>query len=87
MCSSDLEPVTSQICLCEDILEKKGLLSKLSIYKYNDMLYQIRDIVYFGENSFFVIKTNEYKNWHPAIAQIDLADIIDRILFETGGDQ
>jgi len=51
------------------------------------MFYQIRDIVYFEENSFFIIKTNEYKNWHPAIAQVDLADVIDRILSETGGGQ
>ncbi len=81
------EPVTPQICLCDDALGIKELLSKLSIYKYNDMFYQIRDIGYFEENSFFIIKMNEYKNWHPAIAQVDLAEVIDRILFETGGGQ
>jgi len=79
------EPATPQICLCDDALGTKELLSKLSIYKYNDMFYQIRDVVYFEENSFFIIKMNEYKNWHPAIAQVDLAEVIDRILFGAGG--
>ncbi|WP_313562516.1 HsdM family class I SAM-dependent methyltransferase [Ruminiclostridium cellobioparum] len=81
------ESVTPQICLCDDNYGVKRLLSKFSIYKYNDMFYQIRDVLYFEENSFFIIKTNEYKNWHPAIAQIDLAEVIDRILFEDGGGQ
>ena len=79
--------VTPQICISEDTLGIKQLLSKFSIYKYNDMFYQIRDVIYFEEDSFFIIKTNEYKNWHPAIAQIDLAEVIDRILSEPGGGQ
>lgn len=81
------QPVTPQIALSDDALGIKQLLSKLSIHKYNDMFYQIRDVIYFEENSFFIIKTNEYKNWHPAIAQVDLAEVIDRILSEPGGGQ
>lgn len=81
------ESATPKLCISDDTLGIKEFLSKLSIHKYNDMFYQIRDVVYFEENSFFIIKTNEYKNWHPAIAQVDLAEVIDRILFETGGGQ
>lgn len=65
----------------------KEFLTKLSIYQYNDKFYQIRDIIYFEDSSFFILKTNEYKNWHPAIAQIDLAEIVDRILSGNRGEQ
>ena len=41
------------------------------------MFYQIKDVVNFEENSFYIIKTNEYKNWHPAMANIDLDTIIE----------
>lgn len=65
----------------------KEKLSKFAVYKTNDLFYQIRDIAYFDESSFFIIKPNHYKNWHPAIARLDLMDIIDQILSVKGVDQ
>ncbi|GHU64139.1 type I endonuclease-methyltransferase fusion protein [Clostridia bacterium] len=61
----------------------KKMLSKISEYKINDMFYQFREVVYFEESSFFIIKPNYYKNWHPAIAQLDLADVVDKILLSA----
>lgn len=81
------EPPEEKMVVSQNIDTSKELLTRFSIFKTNDLFYQIRDIVYFEESSFFIIKTNEYKNWHPAIAQIDLSEIIDEILSGNGGDQ
>ena len=48
---------------------------------------KIRDVVYFEEDSFYIIKPHYYKYWHPAIAELDLADVIDQILSASGGEQ
>jgi hypothetical protein len=57
-----------------------NLVSKFMLNKVNDLFYQIKDIVYFTDNSFYVLKTDENKNWHPAMAKLDLSDVIDKIL-------
>lgn len=57
-------------------------ISKFMLSKFNDLFYQIKDVVNFEEDSFYIIKTNEYKNWHPAMGQIDLAEVINSILSE-----
>lgn len=66
---------------------EKNLLTKFSVYAYNDRFYQIRDVIHFSTDSFFIIKPHFYKNWHPAIAEIDLADVIDQIMSTSGGDE
>ena len=33
----------------------------------------------------YIIKPNRYKYWHPAIAKIDLADVVDQIMHANGG--
>lgn len=81
------ESVNQNIVIYNEAPREMELLSKFAIHKYNDSFYQIRDICYFEENSFYIIKTNEYKNWHPAIAHADLAEVIDRILLGNGDDQ
>lgn len=58
----------------------KELFSHFMINKINDMFYEFKDVINFENNSFFIIKTNEAKNWHPAMAHIDLADVVDSIL-------
>ena len=73
-----------QICKANTNLD---LLSKFAVHSYNDKFYQIRDVIYFEENSFYIIKPHYYKYWHPAIAELDLADVIDQILSSSGGDQ
>ncbi|NYB74538.1 N-6 DNA methylase [Sedimentibacter hydroxybenzoicus DSM 7310] len=56
------------------------LFSKFMIGKTNDMFFQIKDIINFEENSFYILKTNDVKNWHEAIAELDLSDILNSIL-------
>ena len=73
-----------QVCETTPDLE---LLSKMAVHTYNDKFYQIRDVVYFEENSFYIIKPHYYKYWHPAIAELDLADIMDQIISASGGEQ
>lgn len=76
-----------QVVVSDKTNEDKELLTKFSVYSHNDKFYQLRDIINFGENSFYIIKPNFYKNWHPAIAEIDLADVIDEITSTSGGDE
>jgi type I restriction-modification system DNA methylase subunit len=80
-------PPLEKIKVSEIVDDNKILLARFSVFKVNDFFYQIRDIAYFEESSFFIIKSNYYKNWHPAIAQLDLSEIIDQILSREGGDQ
>lgn len=64
----------------------KATLSQFSAHKTNDMFYAVKDVIHFETDSFYIIKSNHYKNWHPAIAEIDLADVIDQILSSDGGN-
>lgn len=64
----------------------EDLLSKFAIHAYNDKFYQVRDVIHFRSDSFYIIKPNIYKYWHPAIAEIDLADIMDQIMTAPGGE-
>ncbi len=63
--------------------ELKDIFTRFMIHEINDVFYDIKDVINFEDSSFFIIKTNEYKNWHPAIAEMDLAATIDAILFES----
>ncbi len=83
---NDKKPVT-EILIANEADDEKKLLAQFSVYEYNDKFYQIRDVIHFGTNSLFIIKPNFYKNWHPAIAEIDLADVIDQIMAVSGGDE
>ena len=42
-------------------------------------MYIKKDAKGFSENSFFVLKTNEYKNWHKAIARLDVNEFSNAI--------
>ncbi len=70
-----------------EIKDNKVLFTKLIKSDYNDMFHQIKDVVHFTENSFYIIKPNYYKNWHPAIAELDLAEVLDQILSDDGGEE
>lgn len=65
----------------------KELLSRFMINKTTDNFYQIKNVINFEENSFFIIKTREFKNWHPAMAKLDLEEIIDEMLSGNGGEK
>lgn len=58
--------------------------SKFILNQVNDLFYQLKDVIHFSENSFYILKTDENKNWHPAMAKLDLADVLDSIL--TGNE-
>lgn len=54
--------------------------SRLMLNKINNLFYGLQDVINFSENSFYILKTNEYKNWHLAMAKLDLADVLDSII-------
>ena len=53
---------------------------KIGEEKITDTFYKQRDIRGFNESSFYVIKPNQYKNWHPAVAHGDLAEFTEAML-------
>ena len=61
-----------------------NFISKFMLDKVNDLFYQLKDVINFSEDSVYILKTDENKNWHPAMAKLDLADILDSIL--TGNE-
>lgn len=67
--------------------DEKFFLTKFAVYEHNDKFYQIRDVIHFGTDSFFIIKPNIYKNWHPAMAELDFADVIEEIMSAFEGDR
>jgi hypothetical protein len=68
--------------------EQKMMFANLSAHKTNELLYTVKDVLYFEERSFYIIKPNYYKNWHPAIAKLDLMEVTDQILSrKTGGEE
>ncbi|MDR0883383.1 MAG: N-6 DNA methylase [Oscillospiraceae bacterium] len=61
-------------------------LTRFSTHRINDQFFALKDVIHFEADSFYIIKPNFYKNWHPAIAQLDLAEVMDPILSDKGGD-
>lgn len=55
-------------------------LTNLSISQLSKKMFIQRDIKGFQENSFYVLKTNEYKNWHKAIARRDVNEFAHAIM-------
>jgi type I restriction-modification system DNA methylase subunit/hemerythrin len=64
----------------------KELFAIFSSYKINDKFYYLKDTLYFDKHSFYIIKPSHYKNWHPAMAKLDLMDVVDQILSRNGGN-
>lgn len=79
--------IDKEIEIIEDIDNNKELLTRFMVNKATDKFYQIKDIINFEENSLFIIKTNEFRNWHPAMARIDLSEVISQMLSENGGEE
>ncbi len=57
----------------------KSLSHNLSIWKITNELYSSKVIKGFEEDFFYIIKPNEFKSWHRAIAHVDLSEFIDDI--------
>tara|TARA_R110002096_G_scaffold422429_2_gene628881 strand:+ start:8949 stop:11270 length:2322 start_codon:yes stop_codon:yes gene_type:complete len=60
----------------KDIISKLGGLGYL---KVSSELFIRQDVRGFNENSFYIIKPNENKNWHKALGYSDLMDFIEAI--------
>lgn len=60
-----------------------ALAKKTSLYKLTNMIYLQRDVKGFEDDSFYLIKPNEYKCWHKAVARMDLAEFIDLFMKNT----
>ncbi len=52
----------------------------ISINKLSEDIFLQKDVKGFEENFFYIIKPNEYKCWHRAIAHYDLAEFADAII-------
>ena len=61
-----------------------AFMLKLSLEKWTDRLYVQKDIRGFEEDCFYVIKPNEKRLWHRAIAHLDVNEFADAML-KTGG--
>jgi len=83
----DEKPVEWLSVVDANAVEQKKMFANLSAHKTNELFYTVKDVLYFEECSFYIIKPNYYKNWHPAIAQLDLMEATDQILSrKTGGE-
>ena len=61
-------------------------LVNLSFSEISDDIFIRKDVKGFDENSFYVIKPNQYRLWHQATAYLDLNEFSDAIL-EAGKKQ
>lgn len=65
------------------IWEKEDNIKNFHVFLGNktlDNLFIQKDIKGFEKNGFYVIKPNEYKNWHKAIGYLDFYEFRDAIL-------
>jgi len=60
--------------------EMVELLSRSSFSKVSNRIFSQKDIKGFEENSFYIIKPDQYKLWHKAIGYLDLYEFKDAIL-------
>lgn len=64
----------------EELFEELYNKIKWGEKKYTNKFYQQKDIRGFKKTSFYIIKSNQYKNWHPAVAQADLYEFIEAMM-------
>ncbi len=55
-------------------------IGTLSYEQLTSELFIRKDIKGFEKNGFYVIKPNEYKNWHKAAAYMDISEIMDAMI-------
>ena len=73
------ENVSSNLIEFQEEHDILNIFGNLSIIEKNNLYIQ-KDIKGFTENSFYVIKSNEYKNWHPAIARLDIVEFMNQLI-------
>jgi type I restriction-modification system DNA methylase subunit len=64
----------------QNILKSLSQVLNMGWEEITDQFIIQRDIRGFEKHSFYIIKPNEYKNWHPAVAQADLQEFIKDML-------
>jgi hypothetical protein len=64
----------------KDEAEMMNRVGSLGIHNLTSEMYIQQDIRGFNKNSFYVIKPNERKLWHKAVAYTDRAEFIDKIV-------
>ena len=64
----------------KDKLKDVFTLLKLWEEKITNDFYLIRDIRGFNQDSFYIVKFNQYKNWHKAIAYQDVSEFKETIM-------
>ena len=62
---------------CSDSI---AIAAKFAITKHTQYFFEQKDVINFEKDSFYIIKPNEFKNWHPAIAHLDLGEILEAFL-------
>ena len=76
----DSKLLQDEFNIIDEVDEDIELLTRLMIFKKNDLFYQMKDVAEFRENSFLIVKTNEMKNWHPSKAIKDSHSVLNAIL-------
>lgn len=79
-----LAPLSQKVdlinCTETDSTKLLQFLSALGNEKITDRLFIQKDIRGFEENGFYIVKPNEQRLWHKAIAYLDLNEFVDAIL-------
>ncbi len=63
-----------------DVEEMVNKIGGLGYHKLSKDLYICQDVRGFNESSFYVIKPNQKKSWHEAVAYADLSEFIDSLV-------
>ncbi len=64
----------------KNTLQSLSQALNIGLEKITDKFLTQRDIRGFQTDSFFIVKPNEYKNWHPALAQVDLHEFLQDMM-------
>ena len=74
---------SEKLTICTEETDESQVLniiaSNISFSKITDELYVQKDIKGFEDDSFYIIKPNEYKCWHRALAWYDVAEFKKKI--------
>jgi len=82
--SNNKKPISWEKTSDDNLLIK---LSSLGYQKITESLFIQKDIRGFEKDGFYIIKPNEKKLWHKAIAYLDVEEFVDAMLREGGKEK
>ena len=82
--SNNKKPISWEKTSDDNLLIK---LSSLGYQKITESLFIQKDIRGFEKDGFYIIKPNEKKLWHKAIAYLDAEEFVDAMLREGGKEK